>query len=53
MVASFMALALFILMWVLYLVKGISLDTAVLGNIIFFLLFPFFMDYVMDKEEED
>lgn len=51
--AIVIAAALFMMTWVLYWVKGISLDTAVITNMIFIMLFPVYMEYAIDIDDED
>ena len=51
--AIVVATALFVMTWVLYWVKGISLDTAVITNMIFIMLFPVYMEFAIDEDDED
>lgn len=51
--AIIIAAALFVMTWVLYWVKGISLDTAVITNMIFIMLFPIYVEFAIDKDNED
>ena len=51
--AIFSAAALFVMTWVLYWVKGISLDTAVITNMIFIMLFPIYVEFAIDTDDEN
>ena len=51
--AIFSAAALFVMTWVLYWVKGISLDTAVITNMIFIMLFPIYVKFAIDTDDKD
>lgn len=48
-----MAVALYVLIWVLYFTRGISLDTTMIINMIFFMLFPVYVEYTIDDDEDE
>lgn len=51
--AIVVATALFVMTWVLYWVKGISLDTAVITNMIFIMLFPIYVEFAIDTDDDE